>query len=82
MAESNKQQTPKTLVERREFLGGAATLAGASLIGRANGPALLGLPAAAASSTAEAAPAPAPIMSPAVEHRTKRWQEQRGSSTP
>ena len=77
MAESNKQQTPKTLVERREFLGGAATLAGASLIGRANGSTLLGLPAAAASSTAEAAPAPAPVMSPAVEHRTKRWQDQR-----
>ena len=77
MAESNKQQTPKTLVERREFLGGAATLAGASLIGRTNGSTLLGLPVAAASSTAEAAPAPAPVMSPAVEHRTKRWQDQR-----
>ena len=77
MAGSDKQQTPKTLVERREFLGGAATLAGASLIGRANGSSLLGLPVAAASSPGEAAPVPAPVMSPAVEHRTKRWQEQR-----
>jgi alpha-beta hydrolase superfamily lysophospholipase len=75
MDESNKQHSPKTLVERREFLGGAATLAGASLIGGANGPALLGLPVAAASSPA--APAPAPVMSPSVEQRTKRWQEQR-----
>ena len=53
MSESDKQHTPKTLVERREFLGGAASLAGASLIGRANGPGLLGVPAAA-----EAAPEP------------------------
>ena len=74
MSESDKQHTPKTLVERREFLGGAASLAGASLIGRANGPGLLGVPAAA---EAAPEPTPAPIMSPDVEHRTKRWQEQR-----
>ncbi len=66
------------MVERREFLGGAATLAGASLIGGAAGSTMLGLPAAAAMSPpAEPLPAPAPVMSPEVEHRTKRWQEQR-----
>lgn len=74
MSESDKLHTPKTLVERREFLGGAASLAGASLIGRANGSGLLGVPAAA---EAAPEPAPAPIMSPDVEHRTQRWQEQR-----
>ena len=78
MSESNKQNPSKTMVERREFLGGAATLAGASLIGGAAGSTMLGLPAAAAMSPpAEPLPAPAPVMSPEVEHRTKRWQEQR-----
>jgi 4-carboxymuconolactone decarboxylase len=49
MDKSREQENPetKTLVERRDFLGGAATLAGTSLLG-------LGLPAAAAA--AEAAP--------------------------
>jgi alpha-beta hydrolase superfamily lysophospholipase len=79
MSESDNRHTPKPLVERREFLGGAATLAGASLIGRANGSSLLGLSTVAASATAlpEPPPEPAPVMSADVEHRTKRWQEQR-----
>lgn len=74
MNEPEKKQTHKTLVERREFLGGAATLAGASIIGgRSNGPQWLGLPAEPTSAPRVAPP----VISPAVEHRTKRWQEQR-----
>jgi 4-carboxymuconolactone decarboxylase len=47
MDKSREQENPKseTMVERRDFLGGAATLAGTSLIG-------LGLPAAAAAAEA------------------------------
>ena len=64
MNEPEKKQTHKTLVERREFLGGAATLAGASIIGgRSNGPQWLGLPAEP-SSAPRVAP---PVISPAVE---------------
>ncbi len=33
MSKSNKTESEKKLVERREFLGGAATIAGASFLG-------------------------------------------------
>ncbi|HTC61454.1 MAG TPA: alpha/beta hydrolase [Candidatus Saccharimonadales bacterium] len=60
------------LVERREFLSSAATLAGASFVG-ATGSSLL-------ESTANAAgfpdPAP-PAMTPTVERKLARWQDQR-----
>jgi len=71
MATSGKPHTSgaKPLVRRREFLGGA-TLAGASLIGRAGSP-LLGAPG-----PAPAAPPP-PAMTANVERRMKRWEEQR-----
>jgi fermentation-respiration switch protein FrsA (DUF1100 family) len=72
MSKSNKQQPPKKLVQRREFLGGAATMAGATFIGRAAGSPLLGLPA-----SAPADPAPPPGMPAATERKMKRWQEQR-----
>jgi hypothetical protein len=64
--------TRNNLVERREFLSGAATLAGASLVGGA-GPSLL-------ESTASAAPLPEPVppsMTPNVERKLARWQDQR-----
>src|SRR5665213_1084058 len=60
------------LVERRDFLSGAATLAGASLVGGA-GSSLL-------ESTANAAALPEPLppsMSPSVERKLLRWQDQR-----
>src|ERR1700724_3776763 len=60
------------LVQRRDFLSGAATLAGASLVGGA-GSTLL-------ESTASAAlpPEPAPpSMTPGVERKLARWQDQR-----
>ena len=60
------------LVERREFLSGAATLAGASLVGGA-GSSLL-------ETTASAAPFPEPAppsMTPLVERKLARWQDQR-----
>jgi fermentation-respiration switch protein FrsA (DUF1100 family) len=60
------------LVERREFLSGAATLAGASLVGGA-GSSLL-------ESSASAAPVPEPAppsMTPTVERKLARWQDQR-----
>ncbi len=60
------------LVERREFLSGAATLAGASLVGGA-GSSLL-------ETTANAAPLPEPAppsMTPNVERKLARWQDQR-----
>jgi hypothetical protein len=61
------------LVERREFLSGAATLAGASIVGGAAGSSLLDTPASAAS-----APVPAPpAMTPGVERKLARWQDQR-----
>jgi len=72
MAKSNKQDSGKKLVERREFLGGAATMAGASFIARGAEAPWLG--------TAEPSPAepsPAPAMPATTERRMKRWQEQR-----
>jgi hypothetical protein len=64
--------TKNNLVHRRDFLGGAATLAGATLVGCA-GSSLL-------ESTASAAlphePAP-PAMTPDVERQLARWQDQR-----
>src|SRR5579862_1487950 len=60
------------LVERREFLSGAATLAGASLVGGA-GSSLL-------ESSASAAPLPEPLppsMTIGVERKLARWQDQR-----
>src|ERR1700737_3348626 len=72
MSKSDKQQPSKKLVQRREFLGGAATIASASLIGRGTGSNLLGL-----SPAAPALPTPAPEMSAANERKMKRWQEQR-----
>lgn len=60
------------LVERRDFLSGAATLAGAPLVGGA-GSSLL-------ESTASAAVPPEPVppsMTPNVERRLARWQDQR-----
>ncbi|MBZ5699972.1 MAG: esterase FrsA [Acidobacteriia bacterium] len=72
MAKLNKQQPPKKLVQRREFLGGAATMASASFIGRAGGSPWLGLPA-----SAPAGPVPPPAMPTATERRMRRWQEQR-----
>src|SRR5882762_5992442 len=72
MTKSNKQDPVKKLVQRREFLGGAATMAGASFIGRGAGSPWLGDPA-----PAPAEPPPAPAMPSATERRMKRWQEQR-----
>ncbi len=60
------------LVERREFLSGAATLAGASLVGGARSSLL------ESSASAEPLPEPAPpSMTPNVERRLARWQDQR-----
>jgi fermentation-respiration switch protein FrsA (DUF1100 family) len=74
---SKPQATPGALVERREFLGGAATLAGASLVGGAAGAPFLGVPAAT-SRAAEPSPAPpAPAMTPDRDRRLRRWQDQR-----
>ena len=78
MTKSSEPNDPNenALVERREFLSGAATLAGTSLLG-------LGLPAAAAAPSApEPTPAPSPAPPPPtmtmpVERRLARWQDQR-----
>jgi dienelactone hydrolase len=61
----------ETIVERREFLGGAATVAGASLLGRASAAPLLSPPMAAPPDES------APAMPAATERRMRRWQEQR-----
>src|ERR1035437_7552040 len=74
MTKSNKQESAKKLVQRREFLGGAATVAGASLMGRAAGSPWL---AESAITPPEPPAAPAPAMSATTERRMKRWQEQR-----
>jgi hypothetical protein len=73
MSKSNKQPPSKKLVQRREFLGGAATMAGASLIGRASSSPWLGMPAA----VLPADPEPPPVMHAATERRVQRWQAQR-----
>ncbi len=72
MSKSNKQPPSKKLVQRREFLGGAATMAGASLIGRASSSPWLGMPAAALPD-----PEPPSVMPAATELRMQRWQAQR-----
>src|SRR5580692_8957525 len=62
------------LVQRRDFLSSAATLAGASLVGGA-GSSLLE-PSASAAPMPEPAPAP-PSMTPTAERKLARWQDQR-----
>jgi fermentation-respiration switch protein FrsA (DUF1100 family) len=60
------------LVERRDFLSGAATLAGASLVGGARSSLL------ESSASAAALPEPVPpSMTPNVERKLARWQDQR-----
>jgi len=69
---NEKTPTAKQLVERREFLTGAATLAGASFVGAA-GSTLMDTPAAASP-----LPTPAPpAMTPARERKLRRWADQR-----
>jgi dienelactone hydrolase len=60
-----------TGLERREFLTGAASVASASLLGRASEAALLNRPVAAPPDES------APAMPATTERRVKRWQEQR-----
>src|ERR1700680_1613214 len=72
MPKSNKPERAKKLVQRREFLGGAATMAGASFIGRGAGSTWPGILAATPTD-----PQPAPEMNAATERKMKRWQEQR-----
>jgi fermentation-respiration switch protein FrsA (DUF1100 family) len=79
---SEKNPAPATsspaksnLVQRREFLSGAATLAGASLVGGA-GSSLLEPSASAAAMPEPPAPAP-PSMTPNAERKLARWQDQR-----
>ncbi len=74
---SDKPNVPGARVQRREFLEGAATLAGASLIGARSSEALaagspwLGVP------HMEPAGEAAVEMPATTERRMKRWQEQR-----
>ncbi len=71
-SEKDPISAKNNLVERREFLSGAATLAGASLVGGA-GSSLL-----ESSASAEPVPEPAPpSMTPDVERKLARWQDQR-----
>src|SRR5580700_1002634 len=64
--------TKNNLVQRRDFLSGAKTLAGASLVGGAGSSLLEGTASAALP------PEPAsPSMTPGVEHKLARWQDQR-----
>ncbi len=72
MSKSNKPEPSKKLVQRREFLGGAATMAGASLVGRGAGSTWPGVLAATPPD-----PSPSPEMNSATERKMKRWQEQR-----
>ena len=72
MSKSNKPDPAKKLVQRREFLGGAATMAGASFMGRGAGSTWPGILAATPPD-----PPPAPEMNAATERKMKRWQEQR-----
>jgi alpha-beta hydrolase superfamily lysophospholipase len=72
MSKPPKPDPQKKLVERREFLGGAASVAGASLLGRE---ARAAWPGALAATPPD--PAPAPEMNASTERKMKRWQEQR-----
>lgn len=72
MSKRDKPNSDKKLVQRREFLGGAASMAGVSLLGRDAGAPWPGILAAA-----PPAPPPAPEMNAATERKMKRWQEQR-----
>ena len=70
--EKSPESLRSNLVQRRDFLSGAATLAGASLVGGA-GSSLL-------ESAANAAPLPEPVppsMTVGVERKLARWQDQR-----
>ena len=72
MPSEKSTESVRNLVQRRDFLSGAATLAGASLVGGA-GSSLL-------ESTASAAPLPEPAppaMTVGVERKLARWQDQR-----
>lgn len=68
---TDKLESNRGLVERREFLGGAAGIAGASLLGRGAAGTWPEMAAAAPM------PEPAPEMSAATERKMKRWEEQR-----
>jgi fermentation-respiration switch protein FrsA (DUF1100 family) len=72
MSKSNKPESMKKLVQRREFLGGAASIAGASFLG---GGARAGWPAISAATLPE--PPPVPEMNAVTQRKMKRWQEQR-----
>ena len=72
MSKSNKPEATNKLVQRREFLGGAATIAGATFLG---GRASAAWPAISAATPPE--PGPAPEMNAATQRKMKRWQEQR-----
>jgi dienelactone hydrolase len=61
----------ETGVERREFLSGAATMAGASLLGSASAAPLFGI------SPTVPPDESSPAMPAVTERRMKRWQEQR-----
>jgi len=76
MAESDKVES-KLLVKRREFLGGAATLAGASLFSPAVASPLLGHPEIQAQPPVASEQTPTPEMTPDVTHDSKRFQTQR-----
>jgi fermentation-respiration switch protein FrsA (DUF1100 family) len=73
--ETNREAKP--MVERREFLGGAATLAGASFLGAAVASPALGHPAAQTQAPDGAEVAPTSEMTPDVTHHSKRFQSQR-----
>jgi len=71
-AEKIPVSTKNNLVQRRDFLSRAATLAGASLVGGA-GSTLL-----ESSASAALPPGPAlPSMTPGAERKLARWQDQR-----
>lgn len=63
-----QRQKPNEFAQRRDFLSGAATLAGT---------ALLSLPASAATSSLPTPTPLPPTMTAPVERRVARWQEQR-----
>jgi len=70
MDERKQKETNSAGVERREFLSGAASVAGASLLASPGAGLLKGAMAAPPDESAPAMPA-------ATERRMKRWQEQR-----